>query len=481
MAAPATSEMLQRLRDSIVRKPPYESGTLPVTPKDLILYFGKDTSAQCVPRHMSIPLRAHHPQSRIDFTTPSAAQLGELAKACDRASFGLNSADVIDENYRKAGKLDAEHFATLLATERLVEIVHNQLLEGEAAQRPLKLELYKLNVYGEGSFFKSHKDTPRGESMFGSLVVTLPTPHAGGALVLRHGGEEWTVDAATALAEAPAPSVAFVTFFSDVEHEVLPVTSGHRVTLTYNLSYGDILSPAGPPADPIPPIAPSVGEVSFRTALEALLADPEFLKYGGKLGFGLRHVYPVHQQVLKGSTWKHGRLDHVYKLLKGPDALVHRVCTALQLRVKLCLAYRDYYEDDYREDVVEEEAEDVKDEDKKDGLFGVDIGGVALVLVPDIPDVELLDGSLAERLGGKLANHPKPSRVKIDHHVQWVTEPKSLTKHATPVIAYGNQAQLDWEYADLCLIVSVGKADRRSEMPEDSDSEEGRVDSDDSD
>ncbi|KAI0048443.1 hypothetical protein FA95DRAFT_1557942 [Auriscalpium vulgare] len=450
MAAPATSEMLKRLRDSIVRKPPYESGTLPITPKDLILYFGKDKIAK-----------------RIDFSAPDDAQLEELAKSCERASFGLNNTDVIDEDYRKAGKLDAEHFATLLVPERtrLVDIVRNQLLEGEAAQRPLELELYKLNVYGEGSFFKSHKDTPRGESMFGSLVITLPTPHEGGALVLRHGGEEWTVDAATALAEAAAPSIAFVTFFSDVEHEVLPVTSGHRVTITYNLSYGDIASPAGSSAGPIPPVVPPVGEASFRTALEALLADPNFLKYGGKLGFGLRHVYPVHQRVLTGSTWKQGSLKHVYKLLKGPDALVHRVCTTLRLRVKLYLAYEDDRDDDYDPDDYEDE--DVEDEDKEGGLFGVNLGGVPLVLVPDIPRANCEpDGDLAERLGGKFTNHPDPSRVEIDDHVQWVTEPKSLTKHATPVLAFGNEAQLEWQYADLCMVVSVGRANRRSTIRE---------------
>ncbi len=39
-----------------------------------------------------------------------------------------------------------------------------------------------------GDFFKSHIDTPRAANMFGSLIVTLPAAHAGGALVLRHGG-----------------------------------------------------------------------------------------------------------------------------------------------------------------------------------------------------------------------------------------------------------------------------------------------------
>ena len=38
--------------------------------------------------------------------------------------------------------------------------------------------------------------------MFGSLVVAFPTPHEGGALLLRHRGQEWTFDFASVLAAA---------------------------------------------------------------------------------------------------------------------------------------------------------------------------------------------------------------------------------------------------------------------------------------
>ena len=81
--------------------------------------------------------------------------------------------------------------------------------------------------------------------MFGSLVIVFPAPHEGGALKLRtqrnKEGErkEWTFDAPALLAQQTQPSVAYVAFFSDVEHEVAPVVSGHRVTLTYNLYHGD--------------------------------------------------------------------------------------------------------------------------------------------------------------------------------------------------------------------------------------------------
>lgn len=185
--------------------------------------------------------------------------LQHLSDTCDAATFGVNQADVFDLTYRKAGKLDAKHFATKLDLEKcgLMDAIRYDLLDGEESRRPIKTELYKLNVYGlsfsfylrgfliymqiEGkdSFFKAHKDTPRSTSMFGSLVVVLPTPHEGGSLLLRHDGQEWEFDPSRAIAEKTDQHFAYIAFYSDVEHEVSLVKSGYRVTLTYNLSFDE--------------------------------------------------------------------------------------------------------------------------------------------------------------------------------------------------------------------------------------------------
>jgi hypothetical protein len=49
-------------------------------------------------------------------------------------------------------------------------------------------------------------------------------------------------------------SIQWAVFYSDCEHEVLPVTSGHRITLTYKLyvseHLGGIFHPQFPTADP---------------------------------------------------------------------------------------------------------------------------------------------------------------------------------------------------------------------------------------
>ena len=68
--------------------------------------------------------------------------------------------------------------------------------------------------------------------------------------------------------------------------------------MTYNLYFDD-----GGPVSPndavsehlISPILPN--QDRFRDAFAALLGNPEFLADGGTLVFGLRHVYPIKDDI----------------------------------------------------------------------------------------------------------------------------------------------------------------------------------------
>ena len=74
-------------------------------------------------------------------------------------------------------------------------------------------------------------------------------------------------------------TVKWAAFFSDCEHEVLEVTSGHRVTLTYNLYMADfprrVIEGIVPPLSPLNPQSFPVYET-----IKAFLENPEFLKEG---------------------------------------------------------------------------------------------------------------------------------------------------------------------------------------------------------
>nr|WP_269330445.1 2OG-Fe(II) oxygenase [Kineosporia babensis] len=83
-------------------------------------------------------------------------------------------------------------------------------------------------LYEEGQFFLPHQDSEKDDAMVATLVVTLPTEHTGGELVLHHLGEETVY-------RGLRDRISLVGFYADCRHEVRPVQSGYRVTLTYNL------------------------------------------------------------------------------------------------------------------------------------------------------------------------------------------------------------------------------------------------------
>ncbi|TFY81325.1 hypothetical protein EWM64_g2684 [Hericium alpestre] len=335
------------------QQPPYASGTLPLSPESFVVYYGASGDSE---------------SRRIDLAHADPDELQRLCDACDRATFGLNHEDVLDETYRKAGKMDTSCFSTPIVPERngLLDIVRANLLEGVDSTRPIQVELYKLNVY------------------------------------------------------------------IDVEHEVLPVCKGHRVTLTFNLYYADINVEGSASALPLPPSISSIvppNETTFRDAFKALLENPEFLPNGGILVFGLRHVYPIKKTI-----------SHIPKLLKGSDAFVWRVSNELSLDTKLYLQYtnkRRWH-------------------------------GTTRILVPKVPDVKEVN----EDFGGLARELQKHYRgivimgagyaVRLDEQMNYVTKLTKLSRVKAEYMAYGNESELECAYGDICIVVRVGKPGLRS-------------------
>jgi hypothetical protein len=257
--------------------------------------------------------------------------------------------------------------------------------------------------------------------MFGSLVVVFPTPHEGGALVFRHRGEEWTFDSSAVLSAAEPASIAYAAFFSDVEHEVLPVTSGHRVTLTYNIYFSkDEVVPAKDlESEPVPQ---EENQRRFHSRFEALLKHPEFLPKGGTLGFGMRHVYQVKSSPVG--------LQHIYGLLKGSDAIVYQSLRALGLEPILYLLYHDKYY----------------------------YGESKSLIIDKVPCLDSYCGvedlfALLKSLGGIL--------IPSDEQVTWVTPKTTLSSLTSAYAAYGNEASLQYAYGVVCFIVRIGNVAER--------------------
>ena len=398
----------------------------------------------------------------------SAESLAALTEACDPATFGLGGEDVLDETYRKATKLDASKFAITFDPLRcsLIGSIKDQLLDSknQTVKTSLDCELSKLNVCGKASLSisslkrepgnrsaetwhqaKTHSlkltKTPRSEKMVGSLVIVFPTPHS--------GGEEWTFDGASMIPAEPSPSIAYIAFYSDVEHEVLKVTCGHRVTITYSLY---LLTLPVEMQEPSVPISRNVaGLTNFMGALKITLQDKDFLREGGTRGFGLQYQYPVSYRT---------KMEDLQNRLKGSDAHIWNVCSDLGLNPKLWITYGtseigvgsgylrvltgQYYEP------------------RAGGMYSE--GFLSMLMVRGLGRKVNVTNGADVRKRQVQGYHPSEDDDKATQ-VVWITPLAPLSTLERPVMAYGNEAELEFVYCDPCFLATVKPAsERESEM-----------------
>ncbi len=151
-----------------------------------------------------------------------------------KAPFGKGSQTVTDTNVRSAWEIDGSQLSFKNKDWKgfLAKII-GEVKEGLGVEeQEVDASLYKLLIYEEGDFFLPHKDSEKEKGMFATLILSLPSEHTGGELMIRFEGKEETIDFSLAASNYKIPYAAF---YADCEHEVKPVTSGYRVNLVYNL------------------------------------------------------------------------------------------------------------------------------------------------------------------------------------------------------------------------------------------------------
>lgn len=285
----------------------------------------------------------------------SAKAMDDLVAACEPATFGRGKQLVLDTDYRAAFAISTDRFLTSfhLSEYTIISEIHAQLVPAAASVRA---KLYKLNIYKQGGFFKSHVDTPRGGSMFGSLVVCLPSEFTGGDFEVEHDGQKhvfaWgnsggqggsgseTESKAAAGTSSQPPTVRWCAFYSDCRHEVLEVTSGHRVTLTYLLENDEQVPRQ---------VTSAIESNPFVVKLAKLLKTKEFGVKGQQLGFALEHKYAVDAA---GTV----------PMLKGFDRFVKAALDTLGLQYKFAPVFLA------TAPTVEKKEEEYDDYDEKEWL-----------------------------------------------------------------------------------------------------------------
>jgi predicted 2-oxoglutarate/Fe(II)-dependent dioxygenase YbiX len=159
-------------------------------------------------------------------------QAQQLIAVAEQAPYGRGEATLVDTEVRRTWQIDPErvHIGGRHWEPTLADIVA-QATAGLGVTGPVVADLYKVLVYDPGSFFVNHRDTEKAAGMFATLIIVLPSLYTGGALLVRHRDREARLELS-----CPEPSqVAFAAFYADCVHEVLPITSGYRLALVYNL------------------------------------------------------------------------------------------------------------------------------------------------------------------------------------------------------------------------------------------------------
>ncbi len=282
-------------------------------------------------------------------------------------------------------------------------------------------------------------------------MIVFPTAHEGGALAIRQEEvtgdkseiKEWIFDLSALLANSTESSLAYVAFFSDVEHEVLPVTSGYRVTITYNLYWA--AEESSPRTLSVPKSVPT-NEETFRTSLRALLDDPTFLPEGAVLLYGLHYKYPLdaHKRPEAGRK----ALTDLTTRLKACDAVVYKVAQELGLPARLGVLYQTT------------------------GIWGYETTLVLCDSIAPLQRHQQIDDPLWKTLerfyGGELMTRPRfMYEERPIPNVKWITPAPGYAQQETQYMAYGNEATLKTTYWQVCLRLSVGPVGDRSGKPRD--------------
>ena len=159
-------------------------------------------------------------------------QVEALARIATPAPYGRGADTLVDPAVRRCGQIAASAIdASDGRWQALIDSVVGRAAAALGVEGGATASLYKMLIYEQGGFFREHRDTEKVPGMFATLVIVLPAEHEGGELVIRHDGREAMVD----LSGPDLGLARWAAFYTDCQHELMPLRSGHRVALVYNL------------------------------------------------------------------------------------------------------------------------------------------------------------------------------------------------------------------------------------------------------
>ncbi|KAJ8595387.1 hypothetical protein M405DRAFT_728056, partial [Rhizopogon salebrosus TDB-379] len=157
-----------------------------------------------------------------------------LQKHAIPSPFGRGEETVIDPSYRNGTEIKADDLTFSDHHEKLINLLKQDLARTMFVGKKLRVNLYKLAIYGEEGHFDWHRDSTHSDAHHGTLLFALNTEWEGGDFMLRHGGVKMKVDM-NPVSDDFEPALAIVAFYTDMEHKVMPMTKGVRFVLQYDI------------------------------------------------------------------------------------------------------------------------------------------------------------------------------------------------------------------------------------------------------
>ncbi|KAJ3484093.1 hypothetical protein NLI96_g5882 [Meripilus lineatus] len=295
-----------------------------------------------------------------------------IKSMAEQAPFGMGAKSVIDKTVRDTWEIDAKLIT--FGNPRWTDFMQNSVKQA-------------------WSHFLPHVDTEKVDGMFATVVVVLPSRYTGGTVCVSHNGVDITYDCS----QTSLNTTTVMAWYTDVMHEIKPITSGYRLAISFNLIHTtNFLRPA------LATNAAFIGKV--KEVLDSWVEMQEESEVLEKIVFLLDHRYS--KANLRGSA------------LKGMDdlrvSLLQQVCNevgfSLGLATVVCRlvgtatgdgAWRDSRRRHYSPDEDDNDDIDFEEIDEREVTIEdfVDLDGTAILdKLPVDEETELIPLNPAEEI-----------------------------------------------------------------------------------
>lgn len=131
-------------------------------------------------------------QEEVEIGVPLCLQDAQkLINVARQAPFGKGGRTIVDTSFRNTWELNPSQFSLSDKWQPYVDSLMMMACEGLGVKtNDISAELYKMLLYEKGAMFKPHADSEKVKGMFGTLVISLPSAHFGGSVVLSHNGKQ---------------------------------------------------------------------------------------------------------------------------------------------------------------------------------------------------------------------------------------------------------------------------------------------------